>query len=213
MPGEQVHAPLPTDNAAQAVMATTKIDRLDREIDPDARWQSEQRLPKPADYGGDVRGIAPLLEAKPKAGAELELDLLGSSAAHTHRQQRQSLALDRGRAGRLVQVVLQCRVGHAMFGGDLNAGNGAFSRLRHNSLPKIQLHALVIETSRARINPLGRRGNDTQHRTDTNRRPPTILTPGAAACPSSVSAGGAVPSLTLLSSHTTSRGPLPSHPA
>ena len=86
MPGEQVHTPLPTDNTAQAVVATTKIDWLDREIDPNARWQREQRLPQPADYGGDVRGIAALLETKPKAGAELELDLLGSSAAHTHRQ-------------------------------------------------------------------------------------------------------------------------------
>ncbi len=86
MPGEQVHAPLPTDNAAQAVVATTKIDWLDREIDPNARWQREQRLPQPADYGGDVRGIAALLEAKSKPAAELELNLLGGSAAHTHRQ-------------------------------------------------------------------------------------------------------------------------------
>jgi len=138
MPGEQVHAPLPTDNAAQAVVATTKVDWLDREIDPNARWQSEQRLPQPADYGGDVRGITALLETKPKPGAELELDLLGSSAAHTHRQQRQSLALNSGRPGRLVQVVLQCRVCHAMLGGDFNAGNGAFSRLRHNRCPKFR---------------------------------------------------------------------------
>jgi len=136
MPGEQVHAPLPTDNTAQPVVATTKIDWLDREIDPNARRQREQRLPQPADYGGDVRGITALLEAKPKAGTELELDLLGSSAAHTHRQQCQSLALDRGRAGRLVQVVLQCSVGHAMLGGDFNAGKGAFSRLRHDRCPK-----------------------------------------------------------------------------
>ena len=56
------------------------------EEDPKARRQREQRLPQPADYGGDVRGIAALLEAKPKAGAELELDVLGSTAAHTHRQ-------------------------------------------------------------------------------------------------------------------------------
>ena len=86
MPGEQVHAPLPTDNAAQAVVATTKIDWLDREIDPNARWQREQRLPQPADYGGDVRGIAALLEAKSKPATELELNLLRGSAAHTHRQ-------------------------------------------------------------------------------------------------------------------------------
>src|SRR6478735_3105945 len=34
-------------------------------------------------------------------------------------------------------------------------------------LPKIQLHALVIEASRASINPRARQGNDTRHRTDT----------------------------------------------
>ena len=39
MPGEQVHAPLPTDNAAQAIVATAKIDWLDCEVDPNARWQ------------------------------------------------------------------------------------------------------------------------------------------------------------------------------
>jgi hypothetical protein len=88
MAGEQVHTPLPTNNAAQAVVAATKIDWLDREIDPNARWQREQRLPQPADYGGDVRGIAALLEAKPKAGAELELYLLRSGAGQPHRQQR-----------------------------------------------------------------------------------------------------------------------------
>ena len=82
MPGEQVHAPLPANNAAQAVVSTAKIDGLDREIDPNARWQREQGLPQPADYGGDVRGIAALLETKPKADAELELDLLGSSRLH-----------------------------------------------------------------------------------------------------------------------------------
>ena len=37
MPGEQVHAPLPANNAAEAVMATAKIDWLDGEIDPNAR--------------------------------------------------------------------------------------------------------------------------------------------------------------------------------
>jgi hypothetical protein len=34
-------------------------------------------------------------------------------------------------------VVLQCGVGHAMLGGDFNAGNGASSRLRHHRCPKI----------------------------------------------------------------------------
>jgi hypothetical protein len=136
MPGEQVHAPLPTDNAAQAIVATAKIDWLDCEVDPNAWWQREQRLPQPADYGGDVRGVAALLEPKPKAGPELELDLLGNRTAHTYRQQRQSLALDRGRARRFVQVVLQCSVGHTVLGGDFNAGNGAFSRLRHDRCPK-----------------------------------------------------------------------------
>ena len=38
MPGEQVHAPLPTDNAAQAIVATAKIDWLDCEVDPNAWW-------------------------------------------------------------------------------------------------------------------------------------------------------------------------------
>ena len=103
MPGEQIHAPLPTDNAAQPVVAPTKIDWLDREIDPNARWQREQRLPQPADNGGDVRGVTALLEAKPKAGAELELDLFRCGAGQPHRQQRQSLALDRGRAGQYRQ--------------------------------------------------------------------------------------------------------------
>src|SRR6188768_4300376 len=36
------------------------------------------------------------------------------------------------------------------------------------SLPKIQIHVLVIETSRARIIPLSAPGNDTRHRTDTS---------------------------------------------
>ena len=136
MPGKQVHAPLPSDNAAQAVVATTKVDWLDGEIDPNTRWQREQRLPQPANHSRHIRGIAALLEAKPKTGTELELDLLGRSAAHTHRQQRQGLALHRGRAGRLVQVVLQRRVGDAMLGGNINAGDGAFSRLRHDRCPK-----------------------------------------------------------------------------
>lgn len=136
MPGKQVHAPLPADNAAQAVVAPTKIDWLDREIDPNARRQREQRLPQPADYGGDVCGITAFLEAKPKPATELELDLFRCGAGQPHRQQRQSLALHRGRAGSLVQVVLQRSVGHAMLGGDFNAGNGAFSRLRHDRCPK-----------------------------------------------------------------------------
>jgi hypothetical protein len=137
MPGEQIHAPLPADNTAQPVVATTKVDWLDGEIDPNTRWQREQRLPQPADNGGDVRGVTALLEAKPKAGAELELDLFRCGAGQPHRQQRESLALDRGRAGRLVQVVLQCGVGHAMLGGDGDTGNGAFSRLRHDRCPKL----------------------------------------------------------------------------
>lgn len=39
MPGEQVHAPLPTHDAAQTIVATAKIDGLDCEVDPNARWQ------------------------------------------------------------------------------------------------------------------------------------------------------------------------------
>jgi hypothetical protein len=37
MAGEEVHAPLPTDYAAQAVVATTKIHGLNCEIDPNTR--------------------------------------------------------------------------------------------------------------------------------------------------------------------------------
>ena len=85
MASEQVHAPLPTNNAGQAVVTTTKIDWLDREIDPNTRWQREQRLPQPADYGGDVRGIAAFLETKPKSGAELQLYFLRSGAGQPHR--------------------------------------------------------------------------------------------------------------------------------
>jgi len=136
MPGEQVHPPLPADNAAQAVVATTKIDWLDREIDPNTRWQREQRLPQPANHSRYVRRIAALLETKPKTGTELELDLFRGGAGQPHRQQRQSLALHRSRAGRLVQVVLQRSVGHAMLGSNFNAGNGAFSRLRYDRCPK-----------------------------------------------------------------------------
>ena len=86
MSGEQVHAPLPADNAAQTVMATTKIDWLDGEIDPNTRWQREQRLPQPANHSRHVRRVAALLETKSKAGTELELDLFGRSTADTHRQ-------------------------------------------------------------------------------------------------------------------------------
>lgn len=86
MPGEQIHAPLPADNAAQTVVPATKIDRLDSEVDPDARWQREQWLPQPANHGCHVRGIAAFLETKPKPGTELELDLLCNGARQPHRQ-------------------------------------------------------------------------------------------------------------------------------
>ena len=135
MPGEQVHAPLPTDNAAQAVVATTKIDWLDREIDPNARRQREQRLPQPANHGGHVRRIAAFLETKPKPGTEIELDLF-RNARQPHRQQREGLALHRGRAGRLVQVIFQRRFGYSVFGCNRDAGNGALFRFRHNRCPK-----------------------------------------------------------------------------
>lgn len=138
MSGEQVHAPLPADDAAQAVVATTKIDWLDREIDPNTRWQREQRLPQPANHSRHVGGIAALFKAKPKTGTELEFDLFSRGAGQANRQQGQCLALHRGRAGRLVQVVLQRSVGHAMLGGDFNTGNGAFSRLRHDRCPKFR---------------------------------------------------------------------------
>jgi hypothetical protein len=38
MSGEQVHAPVPADNAAETVVAAAKVDRLDGEIDPNTRW-------------------------------------------------------------------------------------------------------------------------------------------------------------------------------
>ena len=136
MPGEQIHAPLPTDNSAQAVVATTKIDWLDREVDPNTWRQCEQRLPQPANHGCHVRGIAAFLETKPKPGTELKLDLFRSGASQPYRQQRERLALHRRRAGRLVQVVLQGGVRDSVFGCNRDAGNGALSRLRHNRCPE-----------------------------------------------------------------------------
>ena len=136
MPGEQVHSPLPTDYAAQAIMAAPKIDWLDREIDPNARRQREQRLPQPANHRRHVRGIAPFLETKPKPRAELELNLLRNGARQAHRQQRERLALHRCRAGRLVQVVLQGSVAHAMLGRHCDARNGALLRLGYDRRPK-----------------------------------------------------------------------------
>lgn len=61
--GEEVHAPLSADDAAQAIVATAKVDGLDSEVDPNTRRQREQRLPQPADHGCHVSGIAALLEA------------------------------------------------------------------------------------------------------------------------------------------------------
>ena len=136
MPGEQVHTPLPTDNAAQAVVATTKIDGLDCEIDPNTRRQREQRLPQPANHSRHVRGVAAFLETKSKLGTELELDLLDRSAADTHRQHRESLAFRRCRPVRLVQVVLQRGIGDPVLGRDFNARNHPFSGLRHDGCPK-----------------------------------------------------------------------------
>ena len=136
MPGEQVHAPLPADNAAEAIVAAPEIDRLNREIDPNARRQREQRLPQPANHGGDVRGVATLVETKPKSGAKLELDLFRCAAGQPHRQQCQRLALHRSRAGRFVQVVLQRRVADAMLGRHGNPWNGTFLRLGHDRRPK-----------------------------------------------------------------------------
>ena len=86
MPGEQVHSPLPPNDAAQAVMASTKVDRLDREIDPNTRRKCQQRSTQSGDEGRHVGRIATLFETKPKARAKLKLDLLGRGAAHPHRQ-------------------------------------------------------------------------------------------------------------------------------
>lgn len=136
MPREQVHAPLSADDAAQAVVPTTKIDWRDREIDPNARWQSEQRLPQPANHRSHVRGIAAFFETKPKTGTELELDLFRSGARQPHWQERQSFALHRCRPGGLVQVVLQRGVGDSMFGRHGDARNRALFRFSYDSRPK-----------------------------------------------------------------------------
>ena len=42
MPGEEIHAPLPTNDAAQAVVPAAEVHRLDREIDPNTRWKCQQ---------------------------------------------------------------------------------------------------------------------------------------------------------------------------
>ena len=133
---EQVRAPLPADNAAQAVVATTEIDKLDREIDPNARRQREQRLPHPANHGGDLRGVATLVEMKPKSGANLELDLFRCAAGQPQRQQCHRLALHRSRSGRLAQVILQRRVADAMLGRYSNPCNRALLRLSNDCRPK-----------------------------------------------------------------------------
>jgi hypothetical protein len=41
MPGEEIHAPLPSHDAAQPVVPAAEIDRLNREIDPNTRWKSQ----------------------------------------------------------------------------------------------------------------------------------------------------------------------------
>lgn len=136
MPCEQVHAPLSADDAAQTVMTATKIDWLDGEVDPNARRQGEQRLPQPANHRSYVRRIATFLKAQPKAATELELDLLRDCTSQPHGQQRKCLALHRGRAGRLVQVILQSGVTHAVLGRHSNARDIALLRLGYDSRPK-----------------------------------------------------------------------------
>jgi hypothetical protein len=37
MPGEEIHAPLPSHDATQPVVPAAEIDRLNREIDPNTR--------------------------------------------------------------------------------------------------------------------------------------------------------------------------------
>ncbi len=137
MPREQVHAPLSANDAAQAVVTTAKIDWLDGEIDPNAWWQREQRLPQPANHRRHIRRIAAFIETKPKTATELELDLLRDGTRQPHWQQRECFALHRGRAGRLVQVILQGGVAHAMLGRHSNARNIALLRLGYDHRPKL----------------------------------------------------------------------------
>ncbi|HEY0469306.1 MAG TPA: hypothetical protein VGC79_34180 [Polyangiaceae bacterium] len=118
-------------------MTTAKIDWIDGEIDPNAWWQREQRLPQPANYRRHVRRIAAFLETKPKTATELELDWLRDGTRQPHWQQRECFALHRGRAGRLVQVILQSGVAYAMLGRHSNARNIALLRLGYDHRPKL----------------------------------------------------------------------------
>ena len=74
-------------------MATAQVNGVDGKVNPNAWRQLEQRLPQPANHSSNVRGIATLLEAKPRAPTELELDLLRRSVAQTNRQLSYRLAL------------------------------------------------------------------------------------------------------------------------
>jgi hypothetical protein len=136
MPGEQVHPPLPANDATQAVVTAAEIDRLNRKIDPNTRRKRQQRLSQSGNDSGHVGWIATLLETKSKPGAELELDQFGRGAAHPHRQERQRVALRNQASRRLVQVVFQSGVGHAVLGRDLGAREYALFRLRYDARPK-----------------------------------------------------------------------------
>ena len=136
MPGEEVHPPLTPNDATQSVVPAPEIDRLDCEIDPNTRWKGQQWLPQPANERGHVGWVAALVETKPKARAQLKLDLLDRRAAEPHRQQRQSVAFRAGAPGRLVEVVFQRRVGHAVFG-DLRAWKRTFLGLGYGGRPKL----------------------------------------------------------------------------
>jgi hypothetical protein len=51
VPGEEIHAPLPSHDAAQPVVPSAEIDGLNREIDPNTRRKcqhAERSLPTSA---------------------------------------------------------------------------------------------------------------------------------------------------------------------
>ena len=137
MPGEEIHPPLPSNDAAQAIVPAAEIHRLNCEIDPNTRRKREQRLSQPANELGYVGRIAAFFEAKPKAGAQLNLQLLGRGAAETHRQQSQRVTLRRPARWRLVEVVFQGSVGHAMLGCDLCAWDPALPGLCDGGRPEL----------------------------------------------------------------------------
>lgn len=137
MPGEEVHSPLSTNDAAQTVMPAAKINGLNRKIDPNARRKRQHLLTQPVDERRHVGQVAAFFEANLKAGLQLNLNLLRNGAAEPDRQKRQSIALRAGAPRRLVELIPESRVGHAVLGGYLREWNRSFSRLGDDGRPKL----------------------------------------------------------------------------